>query len=245
MIKATNLTKSFKSHDNTNEIIFRDIDFEAKAGVFTIIQGKSGSGKTTLLNIISTIDSVNDGGELIINEQKVCKLDEHNRAKFRSENIGFIFQSYALIPEFNIIENCTIPLTMAGVSKSEATKTAKKLIKQLISDADENFYLKVPTQLSGGQQQRVSIARALIHNPKIIIADEPTANLDEQSAADVKKYLCKLAHEDNICVIVVTHEKDYLKYADVLYEFEADESKQTKSILKAPQAIKASLCSHD
>jgi len=235
MIKATNLTKKFK-----NETIFQNLNFHAQKGKFTIIQGKSGSGKTTLLNIISTIDDINDEGKLIINNRSIENLSEHERAKFRAANIGFIFQSYALIPEFSIIENCTIPLTMAGYTQQEATKKAKKIIKELIDDADESFFHKTPMQLSGGQQQRVSIARALIHEPKIIIADEPTANLDEVASTEVKLWLQSLAHKKDICVIVVTHEKDYLHYGDILYEFVADESNKAKSILKEPVCLNPS-----
>jgi len=229
MIKATNLTKKYE-----NEVIFSGVNFEAKQGEFTIIQGKSGSGKTTLLNIISTIDEVD--GNLNINGVDIAKLNEHKRAKFRAENIGFIFQSYALIPEFTIIENCIIPLTMRGMNKDEAIKKAKKIIKELINDADEHFFTKTPPKLSGGQQQRVAIARALIHEPDIIIADEPTANLDDVSAKEVKLWLQSLAKQ-NKCVIVVTHEKDYLNYGDILYEFVPDESKKAKSILKDRQCL--------
>ena len=232
MIKATNLTKRYQ-----DEIIFQNLDFHAQKGKFTIIQGKSGSGKTTLLNIISTIDDINSNGSLMIDDNSIESLSEHQRAKFRAKNIGFIFQSYALIPEFSVIENCTIPLTMAGKSQKEAIIKAKKIIKELISDADERFYHKTPMQLSGGQQQRVSIARALIHKPKIIIADEPTANLDETASKEVKLWLQSLVKKHNICVIVVTHEKDYLNYGDILYEFVEDETKKAKSILKEPVCL--------
>lgn len=227
MIQAKNLTKRYK-----DEVVFQNLNFHAQKGKFTIIQGKSGSGKTTLLNIIATIDAVEGDGRLTIDGRDIEQLHEHKRAKFRATNIGFIFQSYALIPEFSIIENCTIPLTMAGMPKQEATLKAKRIIKELIHDADESFFTKTPMQLSGGQQQRVSIARALIHEPKIIIADEPTANLDENASREVKLWLQSLAREKGICVIVVTHEKDYLHYGDILYEFAEDRSGRAKSILK-------------
>lgn len=231
MIIANNLNKHYK-----NEIIFQDLNFQAKKGKLTIIQGKSGSGKTTLLNILSTIDQIENNGSLIINDIKVDKLNEHERAKFRATNIGFIFQSYALIPEFSVIENCTIPLTMSGINEKKAIVTAKKIIKELIHDADEEFYKKNPTQLSGGQQQRVSIARALIHQPDIIIADEPTANLDEEASTEVKKWL-KLLTSRGKTVIVVTHEKDYLNYADILFEFEQSEKLGVKSKLKEAKCL--------
>jgi len=227
MIKAINLEKSFN-----DEVVFKGLEFYAKEGKFTLIQGKSGSGKSTLLNLLSTIDNVNKEAKLIINGEHIEKLNEYKRAKFRAKNIGFIFQSYALIPEFNIVQNCIIPLTMAGVKEKEAIKEAKKMIKNLIDDANEEFFYKNPTQLSGGQQQRISIARALIHKPNIIIADEPTANLDSQSATYIKKYLKKLSTQHNKTVIVVSHEQDYESYADCVYRFEPAQEKNVKSVLK-------------
>jgi ABC-type lipoprotein export system ATPase subunit len=231
MIKISNLTKQYG-----NEVIFRNLEFEAFKGKFTIIQGQSGSGKTTLLNIISTIDSVDNDAKLIIDKQNIHEFNEHQRAKFRATKIGFIFQSYALIPEFTIVENCTIPLTMMGISTKDAIIKAKEKIKEFIPEADDEFFKKTPMQLSGGQQQRVSIARALIHDPDIIIADEPTANLDENASKKVKEDLQKLSKTK--CIIVVTHENDYRNYADILYEFKLDESKKSKSILKDPECLK-------
>ena len=237
MIEAKNLTKSFQTPQGESEYIFKNLNFHAKKGEFTVIQGKSGSGKTTLLNIISTIDAIDKNGSLVINNIETKHLSEYKRAKFRATNIGFIFQSYALIPEFSVLDNCIIPLTMSGIPKKEAKTRAKKIIKELIDDANESFYAKFPAQLSGGQQQRVAIARALIHNPPIIIADEPTANLDAVSATEVKIWLKKLSQQ-GICVVVVTHEKDYLNYADILYEFRPDTSTQAKSILSEAICLK-------
>ena len=227
MIKAHNLTKIYKQGKN-EEIVFKNLNFEAQKGKFTIIQGKSGSGKTTLLNMISTIDELNKDAKLFIDKTPIHTFNEHQRAKFRAKKIGFIFQSFALIPEFNILENCSIPLTMNGVKKKEALKKSKEVIKKLIPEANENFFFKTPNELSGGQQQRIAIARALIHNPPIIIADEPTANLDEESAKIVKEWLKQQALNGK-CVIVVTHENDYQNYADVIYQFQPDETKKAKS----------------
>ncbi len=232
MIQAKNITKKY-----TDEIIFQNLNFHAKKGELTVIQGKSGSGKTTLLNIISTIDTIKNDASLMINGIETKYFSEYKRAKFRAKNIGFIFQSYALIPEFTVLDNCIIPLTMSGVPKNEAKNKAKQILKELIDDASESFFTKFPQHLSGGQQQRVAIARALIHNPPIIIADEPTANLDDVSATEVKKWLKKLS-SDGICIIVVTHEKDYLNYADTLYEFIPDTTCNAKSILSGPICLK-------
>ena len=224
MIKAKNITKKYE-----DEIIFQGLEFEAKEGELCIIKGKSGSGKTTLLNILSTIDS-NFSGELIINNTTINNLNEEQKADFRAENIGFIFQSFALIPEFSIIQNCAIPLMMLKKSKTKAYDEAKKHLQKLIPEAkDEEFLQKIPDKLSGGQQQRVAIARALIHNPKIIIADEPTANLDSDSALQIKQLLKELSK--NRAVIVVTHDDDYLDYADSVYQFSHFGENNIKSIL--------------
>ena len=224
MIKAKNITKKYE-----DETIFQGLEFEAKEGELCIIKGKSGSGKTTLLNILSTIDS-NFSGELIINNTTINNLNEEQKADFRAENIGFIFQSFALIPEFSIIQNCAIPLMMLKTPKTEAYEKAKKHLQKLILEAkDEEFLQKIPDKLSGGQQQRVAIARALIHNPKIIIADEPTANLDSKSALTIKQLLKELSK--NRAVIVVTHDDDYLNYADSVYQFSHFGKNNIKSIL--------------
>jgi len=238
MIKGNNLTKQYK-----NEIVFKDLNFHIPQGKFTLIKGPSGSGKTTLLNIISTIDNPK-AGKLFIKNEEITNLSEHQKAKFRAKHIGFIFQSYALIPEFSILENCIIPLIDYKLSQKEMLQKAKEAIQQFIPEADEQFLKKTPTQLSGGQQQRISIARALIHNPDIIIADEPTANLDDEASKYVKNTLKELVEKKNKTIIVVSHENDYLNYADVLYEFVRSDENGVKSKFldeeKAKEKIKQS-----
>ena len=231
MIEIKNVIKNYD-----DECIFSNLNFKAELSKFTIIQGKSGTGKTTLLNIISTVDSLYSCDSFFINNKEIKTLTENERARFRAKNIGFIFQSYALIPEFSLIDNVTLPLEMNNVKKSKAILLAKKLLKELIPEIDETLYYKKPSQLSGGQQQRVSIARALIHDPSIIIADEPTANLDAQAAKQVKEYLLNLARNGK-CIIVVSHESDYLNYADILYEFTYSASSSCKSILSDAKCL--------
>jgi len=169
MIIAQGINKSYINHDKKEELVFENLDFRAKRGELTTIMGASGSGKTSLLNIISTIDKIQKGS-LIINGENINRLNSQQKANFRAKNIGFIFQSFSLIPEFNIIENCMIPLYLNGFSKKDANIKVEKMIDKFFDGIDMKKY---PAQLSGGQQQRVSIIRALIHSPSIIIADEP------------------------------------------------------------------------
>lgn len=228
MIKASQIEKKYLNHLKVYETIFRGLDFEAKAGEVTVIMGPSGSGKTTLLNILATIDQV-EQGSLLLDGTDITALNEHKRAKIRAAKVGFIFQSFALIPEFTVLENCTIPLVMNGMKKAQAQERALEMIDHFFGQ--EISPLKYPSELSGGQQQRVGIVRAIAHKPKIIIADEPTGNLDEKSALVVKKYLQELAHQEGLCVIVVTHDADYQKYADTIYRFKPETMDSVKSKL--------------
>jgi ABC-type lipoprotein export system ATPase subunit len=228
MIEAQNLQKRYRNHLNVYETVFSELFFNAQTGKVTVIMGPSGSGKTTLLNILATIDKV-ERGSLVIDGVAIEDLNEHQRAKFRAEKIGFIFQSFALIPEFTVLENCIIPLVMNGMKKAEAKTRVLEMIEHFFGD--EISPLKYPNELSGGQQQRVGIVRAIVHRPKVIIADEPTGNLDDKSALVVKEYLQKLAHEEGISVIVVTHDSDYIHYADHLYRFVSQTDQEAKSKL--------------
>jgi len=218
-VSVEGLQKSFKDHQNRDIVVLQDLHFKANAGEITIIMGPSGCGKSTLLNILSTIDNEFENGKVFVMDKEIKNLNESQKADFRNKNIGFIFQSYALIPEFSIVENCAIPLIMRGTSKKEANHKAKEIIKELISDANDNFFLKTPNQLSGGQQQRIAIARALIHEPDIIIADEPTANLDEKLSLEFIRILRELKSQ-NRTIIVATHDPLFfhLEFVDRVVE---------------------------
>ena len=226
-IQATNLTKSYISHLKKQEIIFEQLEFSAKPGELTVIMGESGTGKTTLLNLLSTI-SEPDSGHLSIMGHDVYKMSPRQRAKLRAKYIGFIFQTYALIPELTILENCTLPLMMNRVKKKVAQQQAIEMIERLVEDVDVNKY---PMELSGGQQQRIAIIRALIHQPEIIIADEPTGNLDQHNSQLVREELRRLCLIEQLSVIVVTHDRSYLEDADVCYQFIRDDSGQARSKL--------------
>ncbi len=203
MIHVRNLVKSFKTGDEML-VVLKDLDMEVKKGEFLSITGRSGSGKSTLLYQLGLLD-VPDSGEIVIDNVDVAKLNPSERTAFRLNELGYIFQDYALVPELTAGENVIIPLLMLGLEKKEATQKAKKALERIgLADKFNNL----PSQLSGGEQQRVSIARAIGHDPKIIFADEPTANLDSATAQTVLDTFLSL-NKDGQTIVMVTHEPEY------------------------------------
>lgn len=191
----------------------KDANLVIEDGKFTAILGKSGSGKSTLMNIIGALDSPTSGtiesNGVILNE-----LDKNELAKYRNKTTGFVFQSFYLEPTFTVLENVAMPLTIAGMNKKERELKATKIIEELgLSDKIN----KKASELSGGQKQRVSIARALVHDPDIVLADEPTGNLDSQNGAEVMALLKKIV-EKGKSVILVTHNMEDAKNADNIIE---------------------------
>ena len=208
MIEARKLTKKFQSGDQTLYAI-RDISFKVESGEFVAITGRSGSGKSTLMYQLGLLDEPTEG-RVIIDEEDVTELSENARTHLRLNSLGYVFQDYALIPELNALENVLIPLLMQGLSQASAHKKAVASLER-INLGDRLHHL--PSELSGGQQQRVSIARAIAHSPKIIFADEPTANLDSDSSNLVLKNFLELNKEGQT-ILMVTHEPEYAKMAD-------------------------------
>ncbi len=208
MIRAENITKKFKSGDS--EIIaVNDVSFEVKSGEFISISGRSGSGKSTLMYQMSLLDHPTSG-EVFIDDKRVTNLSNEDRTIVRLEQLGFIFQDYALIPELTAIENVMIPLLMQGLTKKEADSKAEESLARIgLGDRLHNL----PSQLSGGQQQRVSIARAIAHEPKIVFADEPTANLDSETSDIVLNHFLEL-NKAGQTIIMVTHEAEYASLTD-------------------------------
>jgi len=230
-VEVEGLEKSFKDHNNQDIKVLENLKFEAKSGEITIIMGPSGCGKSTLLNILSTIDNEFDNGIVRVMNEDIKLLNESKKAKFRNKNIGFIFQSHELISEFNVLENCAIPLKLQGINAKIAYKEASKLLEKF--NIPVTNHEKFPRELSGGQQQRVGIIRAMINKPNIIFADEPTGNLDIKSRDIVNQELKKLIHptEENpqgIALIIVTHDEDYLdkNYSDSVYKFKEIEDNE-------------------
>lgn len=205
MLKASNLHKRFGSLE-----IVKGVDIEVQSGEIVSIVGSSGAGKTTLLQILGTLDKA-DVGELSINGQSVHQLSEKKLAKFRNENIGFIFQFHQLLPEFTAIENAMLPALIKGMSKDEARAEAKKYLDIL---GLSHRYDHQPAELSGGEQQRVSVARALINRPKLIFADEPSGNLDSQNSEALHQLFFDLRDEFGFTFIIVTHNETLANMAD-------------------------------
>jgi len=208
MLTIKNLTKKFKSGDQET-IAVNDLSFEIKEGQFVTITGKSGSGKSTLMYQIGLLD-MPTSGQVIMDGQDLINLDEESRTMIRLNDFGYIFQDYAIIPSLTALENTLLPLLMQGYEISEAEQKAKIALTKI---GLENKMNNLPSELSGGQQQRVSIARAIAHSPKIIFADEPTANLDSETSAQVMKAFLDLNNEGQT-IIMVTHEEEYAKMAD-------------------------------
>ncbi|WP_346939089.1 ABC transporter ATP-binding protein [uncultured Clostridium sp.] len=215
LIQCKDVTKVFKM-GNTEVNILKGISLNADAGEFVAIVGESGSGKSTLLNILGGLMAC-DNGEIIINDNHIEKLTENELALFRRNNLGFIFQTYNLLPQLSALENVEMPLIFSGISKNERRTRAKEMLERVgLADRMEHK----PAELSGGQQQRVSIARALISNPKVILADEPTGNLDSKTSIEILNLLKELNQTYNMTFLVVTHSQVVYKYADKIVKME-------------------------
>ena len=207
MLKVENLQKSFFTEE-IETIALNGVSFEVKEGEFVAVMGPSGCGKSTLLNILGLLDNPT-GGSYSLLGQEVGGLIEKDRTAFRKGNIGFVFQSFNLIDELSVAENVELPLIYMGVKASERKERVQKMLDRMnISHRAGHF----PQQLSGGQQQRVAIARALVSNPKLILADEPTGNLDSKNGQEVMTLLQEL-HKEGTTIIMVTHSQHDAAYA--------------------------------
>ena len=216
----------------TELIALNDLSFEIPTGQFISITGRSGAGKSTLLYNISLLDKPT-AGEIIIDGQNIAELDDKARVIYRLETFGFIFQDYALLPTLTAKENVILPLLMQGIDQATASKKAEVALDRVeLGGRIDNL----PNQLSGGQQQRVSIARSIVHNPKILFADEPTANLDSESSKTVLEIFLKLNKEEKLTVVMVTHERDYAKIAD--REFEMFDGKIVHDVMHKRTKVK-------
>ena len=207
MIETKNLVKTFNDGDKETKVL-KGIDFKAERGEFIAIMGRSGAGKSTLLYQLSLLDEPTSG-EIIIDGQDSHFMTLEEKTEFRLKKCGYVFQDHALLPELNTLENVVLPLLMQNINKKDAYAKAKEaIIKVNLSHRLDNL----PSQLSGGEQQRVSIARAIANDPKILFADEPTANLDNESSGMVMEIFQKL-HGEGQTIIMVTHEEQYSKLA--------------------------------
>jgi putative ABC transport system ATP-binding protein len=207
MIQVKNLTKNFINEEVETKVL-KGIDFYSESGEFIAIMGRSGAGKSTLLYQISLLDEPT-GGEIIIDGHNTASLTTDERTGFRLSKFGYVFQDYALLPEMTALENVALPLLMQNFSEKEAYE---KATEHLIKVGLEKRLSNLPGQLSGGEQQRVSIARAIAHEPKILFADEPTANLDNESSKVIMDIFKEL-HKEGQTIIMITHEVEYTKFA--------------------------------
>ena len=203
MITVNNLSKVFRTEEIETTAL-NSVSFTINQGEFVAIMGPSGCGKSTLLNVLGLLDNPT-GGSYQLLDTEMSQLREKDRTKFRKGNIGFVFQSFNLIDELNVYENVELPLKYLNISASERKRRVTEMLKRMnISHRAQHY----PQQLSGGQQQRVAIARAVVANPKLILADEPTGNLDSRNGKEVMDLLCELNKEGTTIVMVTHSQKD-------------------------------------
>lgn len=192
-----------------NVPVLKDINFSIESGEFVAIMGHSGSGKSTLMNILGCLDTAT-AGHYFLQDRDTATLSSDELANLRNQLIGFVFQGFNLLPRSSLLENIALPLLYAGKSKSERRDKAMQMLNRV---GLAEFGERRPNQLSGGQQQRVAIARALVNDPKLILADEPTGNLDTQTSEDIMKIFLDMNTEQKITIILVTHEPDIAAHA--------------------------------
>ena len=209
ILVLSNISKSYRQ-GSESITIFNNFNLAVNKGEFISITGPSGSGKTTLLNLVGLIDSI-DKGEILLNAKIISNQNSNEKSEVRRNNFGFIYQNYNLFDNFSAIENITLPLILIGEAKDVAFEKADELMN--IFDISHRKY-HFPNSLSGGEQQRVAIARALINKPKIVIADEPTGNLDHENSVNVFKYLIDYIESEKMTLIMATHNQEWANKSD-------------------------------
>ncbi|OGU43115.1 MAG: ABC transporter ATP-binding protein [Ignavibacteria bacterium GWB2_36_8] len=214
ILKANNINKSFRSNEKVTLEILKSISLDVEENKISVIVGASGAGKSTLLHILGGLDKP-DSGEVIFNSTNIYNLTDDKLARFRNNNIGFVFQFHHLLPEFTALENIMIPQMINGVPEKKASMQAKDLLNEIGLIERVNHK---PAELSGGEQQRVAVARALANDPEIILADEPTGNLDSQNSIILQELFTKLKNKLNKTFIIVTHNRELMFLGDNLFE---------------------------
>jgi putative ABC transport system ATP-binding protein len=216
MLRVEKLVKSFNSGGTTVKAV-SDISFSVPEGQFASIIGKSGSGKSTLLSLLGALDKPSSGS-IVVGEKDITKLRDHALINYRCNSIGFVFQSYNLVPNLSALENVMLPMEFAKVDSKTRRDRAKKLLEQVGLDSTKQD--RKPTRLSGGEQQRVAIARALANKPQLILADEPTGNLDSQTGKMIFDLLHSLAKTENTTILAVTHDLSIAGKTDVTFRLQ-------------------------
>jgi putative ABC transport system ATP-binding protein len=215
VIQIHDLSKSYSQANKTNAVLDH-VGLDVHAGEFLVLLGVSGSGKSTLLNLISGIDNA-DSGQILIKGTDITTLSEVKRTLFRRDHIGIVFQFFNLIPTLTVLENITMPLDLRGAKRRETEKHGRQLLERVgLADRANDF----PDKLSGGEQQRVAIARALIHEPILVLADEPTGNLDVETGKGVLDLLLELTRQAGKTLAMATHNPEIVPFADRVYRIQ-------------------------
>ncbi|ACZ12740.1 ABC transporter ATP-binding protein [Sulfurospirillum deleyianum] len=208
VIKIVNVTKNYVTEAGEVSVL-KGINSLVYKGEFVAIMGPSGSGKSTFMNILGCLDKASSG-EYYLSGKETSRLSKNELAELRNRIIGFVFQGFNLIPRQTLLDNVALPLVYAGVATDERKKRAKEVLKSV---GLGNFEHYLPNQISGGQQQRVAIARALVNRPQLILADEPTGNLDTKTSQEIMQLFCDLNEKEGITIVLVTHESNIAAYA--------------------------------
>ncbi len=208
LIELERITKSYRTGDVVTPVL-HGIDLGVQGGDYLALMGPSGSGKSTLMNLLGLLDRA-DAGRYRLDGRDVTALSASQHAEVRNRTIGFVFQSFNLLKRMNVVENVALPLIYAGSSRAKAKARAQSLLEQVGLAALGH---RMPNQLSGGQQQRVAIARALVNNPPLVLADEPTGNLDTRTTEEVLEVLAQLNRDEGLTIVIVTHEPDVAAHA--------------------------------
>lgn len=227
ILSAQNLNKSYQLNKENKLNVLKNISVDIEEQKISVIVGASGAGKSTLLHLLGGLDRP-DSGKVLFENNNIYEYTNDKLAKFRNENMGFVFQFHHLLPEFTALENVAIPMMINGKSLKIALKESQKLLNVVGLAQRENHK---PAELSGGEQQRVAVARALANNPKIIFADEPTGNLDSANSESIHKLLFELRDKYQKTFVIVTHNPDLMKLADVIFEIKDGMIKQTSNRL--------------
>lgn len=224
IIEVHNLCKTYKMED-VDVPVLKNINLKIKKGEIIAVVGPSGCGKSTLLHLLGCLDRATKG-KILIEGRDVSKLSDDSLAKIRGGTIGFVFQFFYLLPTLSSLKNVLLPTNFSGTSKDDIGKKARNLLEMVGIGNRENH---LPSQLSGGERQRVAIARAMINDPEIILADEPTGNLDSRSGAEVIKILLKLNKEKNVTLVIVTHDNSIASHAErIIYLKDGEIVKEEK-----------------
>ena len=214
ILKANKITKSFRSNEKVTLEILKSVSLEVEEKKISVIIGASGAGKSTLLHILGGLDKP-DSGDVIFNETNIYNLSDDKLANFRNNNVGFVFQFHHLLPEFTALENIMLPQMINGISEKKASQRAKELLNEIGLAERANHK---PAELSGGEQQRVAVGRALANNPELILADEPTGNLDSQNSIILQELFTNLKEKLDKTFIIVTHNQELMSIGDNLFE---------------------------